>query len=66
MHVAWLAAAAGLALPAAQQFATAQETAAQIQVIDITPPGVRRPAEVSIAIDPTNASHVIAGERRVP
>ncbi len=31
-----------------------------IQVVALTPPGARRPAEVSVAINPTNPDHVIA------
>jgi len=30
------------------------------KVVEVTPPGARRPAEVSVAINPTNLDHVIA------
>ena len=33
---------------------------ASIAVVDVTPKDARRPAEVSVAINPTNAEHVIA------
>ena len=31
-----------------------------LRVVDVTPPDARRPAEVSVAINPTNPDHVIA------
>ena len=47
-------------MAALPQLVPAQSNAAGIRVVDITPPDARRPAEVSVAINPTNPNHAIA------
>src|SRR5688572_14443318 len=36
------------------------QTAPHIMVVDVTPKGARRPAEVSVAINPANTEHIVA------
>ena len=59
MHVVRSAVVAALAVALVTPLVPAQ-TAAGLRVVDITPPDARRPAEVSVAINPTNRDHAIA------
>ena len=59
MHGVRFALLAAVALMAVPQLVPAQHPA-RIRVVDITPPEARRPAEVSLAINPTDPLHVIA------
>ena len=58
MHVAWLGLAA-LALAAVTQLVPSTQPHG-VRVVDLTPADARRPAEVSVAINPTNPDHAIA------
>ena len=59
MHGVRLGLVAGLVLSVVPPLVPAQQ-AAKIRIVDVTPPDARRPAEVSIGINPTNPLHVIA------
>ena len=59
MHLGRALLCAVVAAATLSDAAPAQHVAG-IRVVDMTPPDARRPAEVSLAINPTNADHVIA------
>ena len=60
MQLVRLGLIAGLALAGVPQLVPAQSNGTAIRVVDITPADARRPAEVSVAINPTNPNHAIA------
>src|SRR5688572_30640907 len=59
MHVVRLAVVTAIVCLAVPRLGPAQSPSVPA-VIDVTPPAARRPAEVSVAINPTNPNHVIA------
>jgi hypothetical protein len=59
MHLVVLALLAGLAFLVVPPLAPAQSPDS-LRVVDVTPADARRPAEVSVAINPTNTNHFVA------
>jgi hypothetical protein len=60
MRFGRLALTAALVAPAVPSPIPTAQQAPAVRVVDITPPDARRPAEVSVAINPTNPTQVIA------
>jgi hypothetical protein len=60
MRAAGMLLASALAAPLTIAPNLSAGAVAELRLVDITPPEARRPAEVSVAINPTNSDHVIA------